>query len=77
MRFLRWFFGGERYRINLGLLGGGAVGVTASGWANPLLGIALFAPICLWWVTRYRRWVASGGDISDAPHRSWMADDLD
>ena len=73
VRFLRWFFGGERYRINLGLLGGGATGIAA----NLLYGTALFVLICLWWVRRYRRWIASGGDVIDAPRRSWMDGDQD
>ena len=55
---MKWFVCGERYRVNLRLLGGGGAGVTGGGWVNILIGIALFALICLWFSVRYRRWVA-------------------
>ena len=51
VNILRWFFGGERYRLNIAIFGGRAAGAATGGWETVVFGMA-FSLLTLVWFPR-------------------------
>jgi hypothetical protein len=54
MTFFTWFLGGERYRINLALVGGIVIAMTPG--ENPLLVSFVAVPLLAFMGFRFRKW---------------------
>jgi hypothetical protein len=76
MNVLRWFFGGQRYRFNLAMMGGLAAGFALEGWETIAIGIGLSLLVLVWFRRRYKRWMAAGGDDNPPRPRRMTEDDI-